>query len=403
MTQFKYSISTAKGKVKSGIITAQNRSAAQKLLSKHGNLVVSLLESKHQKHWWQWSSSLGQKDILMITKRIGDMTKHNFSVIDALNTLELQSQNLTMKEVVQTLKHQIELGNTLSEALKSYPQYFSRVYISLIKVGEETGSLSKVMRYLEKQEKQIYRLKSKALGAMVYPAVIVGLMIVIAIGMILFLIPFLRDIFSGFQAALPLPTRILLGSEAFIKQYWWALLGGLAVISLSLKLLMRQQWFTSGLDALLIRIPFLKGLIKKYNSAQVIRTFSTLNKTGVPLLKSLEILSGVPSNEGYRNALSRVRADVDRGEIFSDALSKHPGFFSGLIIESVKLGEKSGNLSDSMEYLADIFEQEVKSDLNTLTKLIQPLLLVMVGVLVAGFALSIIVPLQRIPSLLNPS
>lgn len=401
MAQFKYTISTPKGKTKTGTISASNRANAQRLLSKNGNLILAIQETSTKKKWYEWSTPLGQKDIMIVTKRISDMTKHGFSVIDALNTLQLQSQNPSMKELTDNLKHQIELGNSLSESLGNFPNYFSNVYISLVKVGEESGTLPEVLKYLEKQEKQMYMLKQKALSAMVYPSVILGLMIAIAIGMIVFLIPFLREIFSSFQADLPLPTRILLRSEEFLRNYWWALLGGLLVVLLAIKYLWSKPAFQNIFDRILLSTPFVNRLVKTYNSARIIRTFATLNKTEVPMIKSLEILITVPNNTIYQEALKSVKNQVDKGEIFSAALEKHPKLFSGLIIESVKLGEKSGNLAESMQYLAEIYEQEVKSNIRTLTKFIQPLLLILVGVMVAGFALSIIVPLQKIPTLLQ--
>lgn len=401
MAQFKCTISDAGGKIISKTISALSREAAQKMLEKEGKIVVSLQESKQRKKWWEWGGSLSQKDILLIARRISDMTNRGFSVLDALHSIELQAQNPKLKEVVQHVKHQIELGNSLSDALAEYPQYFSNVYISLVKVGEESGNLPKVLSQLEKQERQMYQLKKKALAALIYPAIILTLMIVIGIGLVLFLIPFLRDIFAGFTAALPLPTRVLLATELFLRQYWWMLILGILGFAVSLKIFFSNPHFVRVWDKGFIKVPILGSYIKSYNSAQIIRTFSTLNKSEIPLVQSLEILATVPRNTSYRDIIRLVREDVNKGTIFSAAIEKHGHLFSPLVIESIKLGEQTGNLSDSMTYLAEVFEEDLKNNLTMLTKFIQPFLLVILGIMVTLFALAVIVPLQRIPTLMQ--
>lgn len=401
MAQFKYTINSPEGKVITKIITSATRESAQKMLEKDGSLIVSLKEIKQHKKWWEWSSSLRQKDIIMITKRIGDMTGHGFSVVDALRTIELQAHSPTLKKVVQDVKSQIEMGNSLSNALASYPRYFSNVFVSLVKVGEESGTLPKVLKYLEKQENQMYKLKKKAVSAMIYPAVIMSMMVIIGIGMVMFLIPFLRDIFSSFEADLPLPTRILMGTEEFIRTKGYLMLAGIVLSVISVKVAFRSKAVRRTWDKFLLHIPILGSVIKSYNAARIIRTFATLNKTGVPMIQSLDILKTVPKNTAYSGALHLVREDVNKGKIFSAAMEIHPKLFSPLVIESIKLGEDAGNLGDSMNYLAEVFEDEVKGQIKALTTFIQPFLLVLVGLMVAGFALSVIVPLQRIPSLIQ--
>ncbi|MDZ4217095.1 MAG: type II secretion system F family protein, partial [Candidatus Gracilibacteria bacterium] len=397
MPLYQYSIRDPKGKIINQTVSAMSREAAQKMLEKNGSLIIALKEIKKTKHWWEWSSPLKQKDILLITKRVGDMTRHGFSIVSALKTIELQTQNTTLKRVTQDIKNQVELGNSFSDALATYPKYFSNVFISLVKVGEQSGTLPTVLKYVEKQERQIYTLKKKAIGAMIYPSIILSMMVLIGIGMIIFLIPFLKDIFSRFTNQLPLPTWVLMKSEEILRTYWYLFVGGGITVLGGTKLLMMQKAVIEFKDRVFIHLPVFGKLIKSYNSAQIIRTFSTLNKTGVPLIQSLKILETVPKNSNYRNALQQITAEVDRGNIFSSSIEKFPNLFSPLVIETVKLGEEAGNLGDSMYYLAEVFEEEVKGNLKALTTFIQPLLLILVGVMVAGFALSVIVPLQKIP------
>lgn len=355
----------------------------------------------NKKPWWQWSSGLTQKDILLITKRIGDMTGHGFSVVDSLRTLELQAENQTLKEVATTLRSQVEMGNTLADSMTMYPRYFSNVYVNLVRVGEKSGTLSKSLHDLLDHQTQQYELKRNVLSALTYPAIILSLMVVIAIGMILFLIPFLKDMFASFSAELPLPTRILLKSEHILKTYWWIILLGLGVLVSSIIFLLRQDKVRLLVDRMILHIPILGPLVRSYQVSQIIKTFATMQLNGIPIRESLQIVTAVPGNRVYRQAMESVVHDVERGSIFSDALSKFPKLFSPLVIESVKLGEKAGNLGDSLNSLAELFQDDVKASLKTLTTLIQPLLLILVGVMVAGFALSIIVPLQRLPSLMQ--
>lgn len=404
MAKFQYTIVDQKGNLTSGNLISSNRETAMRDLIAQSQKIVSLEEIVSNKKWWQMSfGHLGQKELILITRRISSMTKHGFSVIDSLRSIELQAQNPILKEVIEHIRSRVELGNTLADSLKEYPRYFSSVYVSIVRVGEESGKLAEVLQYLERQQTQIYELKKKAFAAMIYPLVIISLMIIIATGMILFLIPFLKDIFSSFSAELPLPTRIMMQTEPILKQYWWALLaGGLALYGAG-KMLFKQSGFAAGWDKILMHIPLFGGIIKSFNVAQIIRTFATLNQSGVPITTSLEILTTVPNNSHYKAALEMVEKEVKKGSIFSAALGKHTKLFPPLVIESIKLGERTGNLTDSSVYLAELYEEEVKDALDTLTTLIQPLLMVLVGAMVAGFAISVILPLQRLPQLIQQS
>jgi len=329
------------------------------------------------------------------------MTEQGFSIVEALRTIELQTSHPTLKKVTQDLRSQVELGKSLSDALSQYPKYFSPVYTSLIKVGEKSATLPKVLSYLEIQKKQFYKIKKKIISAMIYPSVIFSLMIVIGIGMVMFLIPFLRDIFDGLNAELPLSTRTLMATEYYLRNYWWMFILGLITSVALLKYLSTKTKFIFLWHGVVLKIPLLKSLVKSYNTARIIRTFSTLNKTGVALNESLEILASVPHNTHYKKALIQIKKEVNRGVIFSSAFEKHPHLFSPLVLETIRLGEKTGNLGDSLKYLAEIFEEELKNNLQGLTKVIQPCLIILVGVMVAGFAISVIVPLQQLPSMMK--
>lgn len=405
MPQYTYTIVDGSGNLNSGTLTAADRQHALEDLSGNGQKVVSLQESSSGKHWWNKNISLGsslaQKDIILITKRISNMTTHGFSIIDSLRNIELQTQNPRLKEVAEHLRRKVEIGNSLSESLKDYPESFSNVYTSIVRVGEESGKIAEVMQYLEKQETQTYELKKKAIGAMIYPGIIAGIMIIVAVGMILFLIPFLKDIFSSFQSELPAATRLLMNAEPLLRNYWWAFLGGIIALILLIKVIKKQPEIKNAWDKITIHTPFIGSLVKQYNVAQIIRTFATLNKSGVPMSDALDILSTVPNNLPYRKAMETIKRDVERGAIFSAAMNKHSTLFPPLVIESLKLGEKTGNLNDSSNYLAELYEEELKETLQTLTTLIQPLMLVLVGVMVAGFALAVITPLQRLPQLIQ--
>jgi len=405
MAKFQYSIVDSKGSLSSGELVASDRETAMRDLISKSQKIVSLEELKSEKKWYQihLGSRLGQKELILITKRISTMTAHGFSVVDSLRSIELQAQNPVLKEIIEHVRSKVELGNSLCDALKEYPKYFSNVYTSIVHVGEETGKLSEVLQYLERQQTQSYELKRKAVSAMIYPAIIVIMMVLIATGMILFLIPFLRDIFSSFSAELPLATRVLMQSEPILRNYWWAILGGLLVLYGIGKFLFAQHSFKSSWDTTLLHLPLFGNIIKSYNVAQIIRTFATLNKSGVPMTQSLEILTSVPNNIIYKEAMESVEQEVKKGSIFSTAMGKYTNIFPPLVIESIKLGERTGNLTDSSSYLADLYEEDVKETLQTLTTLIQPLLMILVGMMVAGFALAVIMPLQRLPQLIQQS
>ena len=403
MAKFQYSMVDGKGVISSGSLMSFNRETALRDLMRGGRKVISFDEVSNEKKWWEISlnTGLSQKEIILITKRIANMTEHGFSVMDSLRSIELQAQTPALKDVIEHVRGRVELGNSLADALKQYPKYFSSVYVSIVRVGEESGNLAKVLKYLEKQQTQSYELRRKAIGAMIYPAIIVSLMLIIAVGMIIFLIPFLKNIFSSFSTELPLATRILMNSEPFLKSYWWAITGGALVLYGIMRVLFSNPGFRIFWDRTLLRLPLLGGILQSYNVAQIVRTFATLNQSGVPMTESLNIMTSVPNNTCYKKAMESIKHDVDHGAIFSVSMGKHVDIFPPLVIESIKLGERTGNLTDSSTYLAELYEDEVKETLEILTTLIQPLLLVIVGVMVGTFAIAIIMPLQRLPQLIQ--
>jgi len=404
MAVFTYTALDGQGAIRNGEMGAESREEAIATLEQEFQRVISIKEQTTTKKWWQIAiggKRLSQKDIILITKRMSTMIGHGFSVIDCLRSIELQTQDPKLKRIIGEIKSKVELGTNFSDTLKSYPESFSTAYISIVKVGEESGKLSEVLGYLVRQETQLYELKKKAISAMIYPSVIIGLMVTIAIGMIIFLIPFLNDIFGSFDADLPAATVMLMKAEPILRSYWWALLAGLIGMYFCFSYLKALPNIKIYLDQIIIKLPFFGKLFRQYNIARITRTFATLNVSGVPMGQSLDILTTVPNNIVYKRALEVVRENVDKGMIFSEALSKYESIFSLLVIESIRLGEKTGNLNDSSVYLAELYEEELKDSLGTITTLIQPLLLVLVGVMVAGFALAVITPLQKLPQMIQ--
>jgi len=321
------------------------------------------------------------------------MIKAGVPLPRSLEILAAQSRNKGFKKALLKIREEIIEGKRLSESLKGWPRIFSELFCNMIEVGEETGNLEGVLENLTRQIEKTYELKSKVKGALVYPVVIVVAMTGIGILMLVMVVPKLSATFDELGIELPFTTRLIISAANFIVKFWFIF----PVIILILIFLIRQTLKTKEgsktVDKLLLKAPIISPIIKETNTASTARTLGTLISSGVPIVKSLEIVSKTLDNFYFREAMAEAAKEVKKGTKLSEALEPFSKIYPHSFSEMIAIGEETGETSSILEKLADFSEAEVENLTKNLASAIEPVIMIIIGAAVGFFAVSMIQPM----------
>jgi len=336
------------------------------------------------------------KDKIIFTHNIQIMLRTGLSLSAALKTLALQTDNLKFSKILSKIHENVDSGTAFSDALRKYPEIFNELFISMVESGELSGNLDGVFKYLHTQMKKDYELVAKVRGAMIYPAIVVIAMLGIGTAMMIFVIPKLINIFDEFQAELPLPTKILISSSKFLTSKGLILLILGVIFIFGIRHLNRKELGKKIFHKIYLKLPILSGISRKINIARFARTFSSLIKTDIPVVKSLEITSSTVGNYFFSKALLKISEDIKKGISISESLSKYPNLFPPMVIQMVTVGEESGEVDEVLIETANFYEEEIDQIMKNLPQIIEPVLILVLGAGVGGMAVSIIMPLYSI-------
>lgn len=401
MKKFSYVITDRIGKKQKGELYAPTQESALQELKEKGLLVLKLEESKEEKLPFWKKPSLAFQDKLLMASHLATMVGAGLTLTEALKILLEQTTAPNNRAMYEDMIHRINAGQTLSDALMQYPNVFSSIFINMVAVGEKSGSLQDVLGYLEQQLEKEYDLRQKVVGAMIYPAVIVGLTLFMVFAIVFFIMPKILKIFEAFDVGLPLPTRILIGFTHLLTDSPLLVFGGM----FSVLGLMAFLWTLPKVKELLyvvsLRLPVFGKLLISVSMARLGRSLNSLLKAGVPINKALDITSSLFSNHVYADIFSLARERVEKGSSLEDALSGNLRLVPILVVKMLAVGEKTGNLEETTSHVARLYEQRVDGITRNLSTLIEPILLVFMGALVGGVALSVILPIYQLPNLIH--
>lgn len=330
---------------------------------------------------------------MMFTRNLQVMISAGLPLPRSLEALALQSKSKVFKKALLEIKEEVTKGKSFSETLGKYPNIFSELFQSMIKVGEESGTSEEVLKVLTRQMEREHELKSKIQGALMYPAVIVTAMIGIGILMLVMVVPKLAETFKELEIELPATTKIVIGLGTFLAEKWFLVIPIIVVFSFFFWMVLKTQTGKKIIDTLLLKIPIISSLIKKTNSAYTVRTLSSLIASGVPIVKSLEIVSGTLGNVHYKNAVLAAAQIVKKGGKLSEALSVYSDIYPPIVFQMIQVGEETGETSSILAKLADFFEEEVGNATQNLASVIEPILMLIIGGVVGFFAISMVQPM----------
>jgi len=399
MPKFSYTAKSFSGEEKNGKIDAKDVRQLATTLKVQGFLLISAVAEKEDEEKnilninIPFLSRVSLVDKLMFTRNLQVMISSGLSLPKSLQVLALQGKSKLFRKAILEIKEEIIKGNNFSDSLKKYPNIFSELFQNMIKVGEEAGNLEEVLGILSKQMERENELKSKIKGALMYPAVIVSAMIIIGILMLVMVVPNIAETFEDLGIELPITTQFIIGLGTFMAEKWYLSIVFIVILIGFYWFGLQSKKVKKGIDGILLKLPIISTLIKKTNSATTARTLSSLISAGVPIVRSLEIVSNTLGNFYNKKALSEAGEEVKKGGKLSDALSSYKDIYPIIVIQMIKVGEETGETSSILAKLADFFEEEVGNATKNMASIIEPVLMLIVGAVIGFFAISMVQPM----------
>jgi len=385
--------------IQSTVEAATEQAAIAALLNR--NLLVVSIQEKVGRKGKTSGGRVALQDLVVFTRQLATMIDAGLAMVQSLQALAEQTSNKVMRDIIKDVCTRVESGDSFSEALQKHPKCFNRLYVCMVAAGEKGGLLAEILARLATYLENTARLRKKVKSAMMYPTVVTVVAILITIFLLVKVVPVFGEIFKSFGAELPAPTQFLVSLSNVVKSYLlFLLLGGGAVV---------YGWFyfiktpTGRLfwDKHRIRLPVFGSIAHKLCLARFTRTLASLIRSGVPILEVLNIVSQTVGNVVMEKAIRVAAGDIERGENISTALGKHE-VFPSMIIRMITAGEQTGKIDNMLERISDFMDDEIETTLAGLTALIEPILIVFLGVVVGGMVICMFLPIFKMPEIVNP-
>jgi type IV pilus assembly protein PilC len=384
-----------RGQTMGGETLAKNANLLKAELRRQG-ITPTVVKAKPKPLFGKAGKAITARDVTIFSRQIATMMQSGVPMVTAFEIISGGQNNPRMKEMLDGIRAAIEGGSTLHEALGLYPLYFDELYRNLVKAGEGAGVLDTVLDTIATYKENTEALKAKIKKALFYPAIIIAVAIGVSAILLIFVVPQFQNVFKSFGADLPAFTLMLIAASDFMVAYWWMVLGvavaaGFAVIQAK----KRSTSFAHLLDRLILKVPVVGEIIKNSAIARFARTTATTFKAGVPLVEALETVAGATGNVVYGNAVKRVRDDVSVGYQLNVAM-RQTNVFPHMVLQMTAIGEEAGALDTMLFKVAEFYEQEVNNAVDTLSSLIEPFVMIIIGTVVGGMVIGMYLPIFKL-------
>lgn len=397
--KFEYQARTKSGDIKKGVIEAVSKMAAIDLLHKNELFPTIIKEEKKGKGLnteLKIFERVSSKEVVIFTREIAIMIESNVPPAKALEALGEQMSNRSFKEKIFKVSADIREGVTLSKAFSKYPNIFSTFYVNMLRSGEISGTLPEVLRKVADHLENEYYIKTKTMGAMIYPIVVLVVFAIIFTVVVVYIIPGLVEVLESSGAELPLVTKIVIGVSNFVVNYWWAVLLILIGIASFVNYYPKTKEGKQVTDAILLKVPVLGNFQKNIYMNRFAENLATLLSSGKPITEALEVTADLIGNNVYREIILQARDGVVKGQKISDCLVNHPKHISPLFVQMVAVGESTGKISETLMNVVRFYKTEIETFVDSISDIIEPVLILglagMVGLLVAA----VFLPLYQI-------
>ncbi|HMH25627.1 MAG TPA: type II secretion system F family protein [Gemmatimonadaceae bacterium] len=389
MATFTYTARAFNGDLRTATIDASSRDDVIAQLRKQRLSVVKIDQDAAKKIG---RGAIKTRDVVIFTRQFSTMINSGLPLVQALTILAEQTDNKALAEVTKKVVFDVESGNTVADALSKHPRAFTNLYVNMVAAGEAGGILDTILlrlaTFLEKNDALVRKVK----GAMIYPAVIMSVAAIAVVVLLIFVIPVFAGMFASAGQALPLPTRIVIGASGFLRSYWWII--GAIVITGGY---MGKKYYAtpSGklvIDRLMLRMPVLGDVLRKSAVSRFTRTLGTLISSGVSILEGLEITAKTAGNRVIQDAIMQSRSSIAGGDTIAQPLQKSK-VFPPMVISMIAVGEQTGGLDEMLSKIADFYDEEVDAAVSNLLSLLEPIMIVFLGVIVGGMVVAMYLPI----------
>ncbi|MCK9224366.1 MAG: type II secretion system F family protein [Candidatus Muirbacterium halophilum] len=392
MPKYTYKVKTRDGKTLTGEIDSSSKDMAIAKLKEKGYFIVGPLKEK-SKEMTFFKKKVKTSEVSIFARQFATMIGSGVNLVRCLNIMEDQVENPAFREIVIQVRNDVESGSTFSSALGRHPLVFSVLFCDLVRAGEAGGILDQILERLANYLESSEQLKAKVKGALTYPAVVFSVAILVVIFLITFVLPNFQQIFEGMgDATLPLPTRILLGLSSFFQKYFIIIIIGIGFGIWGVKKFFDTKQGRRLLDTYSLVLPGIGNLLRKVAVSKFTRTLGTLISAGVPILQALEVTANTAGNVIITEAVLKTRVSIKEGESISEPL-KQSAVFPPMVIQMIAVGEETGELDVMLSKVADFYDQEVDTAVKGLTSIIEPIVIVFMGVVIGGIVLAIFMPM----------
>ena len=397
MNKYKYNARDKSGKQVTGEVEASSDAVAARLVRDRGYILIDLKRSDRGLLGLgsKLSSRVSGGDVTAFTRQLATMVNAGLPVTESLQILRLQSKT-SMKVIVTQILADVESGESLSKAFEKHPKVFSPTYIALTRAGETGGVLDKVLVRLADNLERTQEFRGKVKGAMIYPAIIVIGMIVVSIIMVVFIMPRLTELYTQFDAELPLTTKILTGISDFMINFWYIILIGLFVGFWGFKTYTKTNIGQRKIAEIVFKIPILGPLQKEVILTELTRTLSLMVGSGVPILEGLSVTAGVVGNIIISESLQKAAKQIEKGFPISYAFAQYPEAFPYILAQMISVGEETGKMEEVLSKVSHVFEVDSEQKVKALTAAIEPIIMIILGIGVAFLVVSVILPIYNL-------
>jgi len=380
------------GQIMKGQLEAQSRDEVVTHIRKNRMILVTVREAPTQIKFNIGGTRISTRDIVIFTRQFATMINAGLPLVQSLSILAQQTENKALKDVTRAVVFDVEAGNTLADAFAKQPKAFSGLYVNMVAAGEAGGILDTILlrlaTFLEKNDALMRKVKS----AMIYPGVILSVAVIAISVLLVLVIPVFENMFASVNMELPLPTRVVIAASDFLTSYWWLVLGVIAAFVFALK-----RWYATAngrkqLDTLMINAPVIGDVIRKSAVSRFTRTLGTLISSGVSILDGLEITAKTSDNRVIHDAVMESRQSIAGGETIAAPLERSK-VFPPMVISMIAVGEQTGGLDEMLSKIADFYDEEVDVAVGALLSLMEPVMIVVLGVIVGGMVVAMYLPI----------
>ena len=393
MPMFEYTARNATtGQIQKGQLETTSRDEVSAYLRKNRMILVSVREAPKAITFNLGKKGVKTRDIVIFTRQFATMINAGLPLVQSLTILAAQTENKTLQEVTRAVVYDVESGNTLADAFSKHPKAFPELYVNMVAAGEAGGILDTILlrlaTFLEKSDALVRKVKS----AMIYPGVIFSVAAIAVSVLLIFVIPTFQSMFASVNMALPLPTRVVIGMSNFLIGFWWAILAAIGLAVFALKSYAKTSNGRKNIDTLLLNLPVLGDLLRKSAVSRFTRTLGTLISSGVSILDGLEITAKTSGNRVIHDAVMQSRQSIAGGETIAAPLEKSK-VFPPMVISMIAVGEQTGGLDEMLSKIADFYDEEVDAAVSGLLSLLEPIMIVFLGVVVGGMVVAMYLPI----------